>query len=94
MAARQTTRDIQRRVPPEVRFLAYGHKLSFGVIGREMLTAEQAAQLVRQAAYGVSVFDQQGCVSPHLLYVERGGAGVAQREFADLLAQGDDRSAC
>ena len=82
-----TTRDLQRRVPPEVRFLAYSHKLSFGVIGRDMLTAEQAAQLVRQAAYGVSVFDQQGCVSPHVLYVECGGA-VSPRQFAALLAQG------
>lgn len=82
------TRDIQRRVPPGVRFLAYSHRLSFGVIGREALgNTEQAAQTARQAAYGVSVFDQQGCVSPHLLYVERGGA-VSPREFAALLAQG------
>jgi hypothetical protein len=83
-----TTRDIQRRVPPQTRFLAYSHKLSFGVIGRETLSsAEQATQTARQAAYGVSVFDQQGCVSPHLLYVECGGA-VSPKEFAALLAQG------
>jgi hypothetical protein len=83
-----TTRDIQGRVPPAARFLSYSHKLSFGVIGREALSnAQQAARTAHQAAYGVSVFDQQGCVSPHLLYVERGGA-VSPREFAALLAQG------
>jgi hypothetical protein len=82
-----TVHDLQRRVPPEVRFFAYGHKLSFGVIGREYLRPEQAACTARQAAYGVSVFDQQGCVSPHLLYVERGGV-VSPREFAALLAEG------
>jgi hypothetical protein len=82
-----TTRDIQRRIPSEARWLPYSHKLSFGVVGREVLdNTAQAAHIARQAAYGVSVFDQQGCVSPHLLYVERGGA-VAPREFAALLAQ-------
>lgn len=80
-----TIRDIQRRVPLAARFLAYGHKLSFGVIGREVLTTEGATRIASQAAYGVSVFDQQGCVSPHVLYVERGGA-VSPREFATLLA--------
>jgi hypothetical protein len=82
-----TMQDIQRRVPPATRFVAYGHKLSFGVIGREALSREQAASTARRAAYGVSVFDQQGCVSPHLLYVERGGV-VSPRAFAALLAEG------
>jgi hypothetical protein len=66
--------------------LAYGHKLSFGIIGREMLHPDQAQQTARQAAYGVSVFDQQGCVSPQLLFVE-GGAEVSPRAFAALLAE-------
>jgi hypothetical protein len=78
--------DIQRRVPPATRFLAYGHKLSFGIIGREMLRPDQAARTAQQAAYSVSVFDQQGCVSPQLLYVERGGE-VSPRAFAELLAE-------
>ena len=79
--------DIQQRVPPETRFLAYGHKVSFGVIGRESLSAAQAERTARHAAYGVSVFDQQGCVSPHLLYVERGG-DVSPEAFVDLLGAG------
>jgi hypothetical protein len=78
--------DIQRRVPAGRRFLSYGHKLSFGVIGRDVLGPEQAARTAHQAAYGVSVFDQQGCVSPHLLFVERGGA-VSPKAFAELLAE-------
>lgn len=82
-----TISEIQCRVPAATRFLAYGHKLSFGVVGRESLSAEQAVQTARQAAYGVSVFDQQGCVSPHLLYVERGG-DVSPQAFATLLAEG------
>jgi hypothetical protein len=81
-----TIQDIQRRVPPETRFVSYGHKLSFGIIGREVLCPEQAEHTAQQAAYGVSVFDQQGCVSPHLLFVERGGE-VSPRVFAELLAE-------
>lgn len=77
---------IQSLVPPASRFLSYGHKLSFGMIGRECLSAAEAAQTAQQAAYGVSVFDQQGCVSPHLLYVERGGA-ISPQAFAAMLAQ-------
>lgn len=79
-------RAVQERVPRSTRFLSYGHKLSFAAVGRECLTAQQAAETARQAAYGVSVFDQQGCVSPHLLYVEQGGE-VTPREFATLLAE-------
>ncbi|MDH3599987.1 MAG: acyl-CoA reductase [Candidatus Tectomicrobia bacterium] len=78
-------RDIQPRVPPDTQFLAYGHKLSFGVISRDVLRTDNAAPLAQQAAYGVSVFDQQGCVSPHVLYVEQGGE-ISPKDFAPLLA--------
>lgn len=81
---------VQQRVPAGARFLAYGHKLSFGVIGREALRGERAQQTAYQAAYGVSMFDQQGCVSPHLLYVEAGG-DVSPREFAALVAAGMEK---
>ncbi len=79
-------RAIQNRVPPATRFLAYGHKLSFGMIGRECLSPGQAERTAQHAAYSVSVFDQQGCVSPHLLYVERGGS-ISPKAFAALLAE-------
>ncbi len=77
---------VQQQVPASARFLGYGHRLSFGLIGREALTdARQARQLAARAAYDVAKFDQQGCVSPHLFYVEEGGA-VTPRDWASLLA--------
>ena len=85
MGSDTAIRDIQPRVPADTQFLAYGHKLSFGVIGRSVLSHSNAAQVAQKAAYGVSVFDQQGCVSPHLLYVERGG-DISPQAFATLLA--------
>ncbi|MCS6926598.1 MAG: hypothetical protein NZ578_11925 [Candidatus Binatia bacterium] len=73
---------IQRQV--RGRFVGYGHKVSFSVITKERL--EEAALLARHAAYDVVLFDQRGCLSPQLMYVEAGGS-VSPWEFAALLAQ-------
>ena len=77
---------VRARVPLGRRFVAYGHKLSFGLVGREWLTAERAPEAARRAGYDLAKYDQQGCLSPHLFYVERGGQ-VGPREFAALLAE-------
>jgi hypothetical protein len=76
---------LRRRVPGTTRFVAYGHRLSFGVIGREVLTREGVRALADRAAADVAAFDQQGCVSPHLVYVEEGGP-VSPRDFAAAMA--------
>jgi len=70
------------------KFLGYGHKVSFSVIGKEVLI--DANDLAQRAIYDVVLFDQQGCLSPHLIYVEEGG-GVTATEFATLLAQALER---
>jgi hypothetical protein len=74
---------VRAATPPETRVLVYGPKLSFGVVGREAL--DDAEGTARAAALDAATFDQQGCVSPHLFYVEEGGA-VEPREWAKLLA--------
>jgi acyl-CoA reductase LuxC len=76
---------VRAAVPPTARFVAYGHKLSFGAIGREWLTPARAPDAARRAGYDLAKYDQQGCLSPHLFYVERGGE-VSPRDFAALLA--------
>ena len=70
------------------KFIGYGHKVSFSVLGKEVLSDAQA--LAQRAAYDVVLFDQQGCLSPQLVYVEEGGA-VTPREFTALLAQALER---
>jgi len=69
------------------RFIGYGHRLSFGVIGREALS--DLDEVARRAAYDTSMFDQQGCLSPHLFYIEEGGPATP-RDFAEALAQAMD----
>jgi hypothetical protein len=70
------------------KFIGYGHKVSLGVIGKERLS--DAQDLAQRAACDVVLFDQQGCLSPQLVYVEEGGA-VTPHEFAALLAQALER---
>jgi hypothetical protein len=76
---------IRERVPRNVRFIEYGHKLSFGVIGREALSDARLADTVDRAAYDVAKYDQQGCLSPHLFYAEDRGE-TSPRAFAEALS--------
>lgn len=76
---------IRRRLPVTTRFLPHGHKLSFGVIGASALDTLKAPALARLAAWDAMRYDQQGCYSPHVFYVERGGP-VSPRAFAGYLA--------
>jgi hypothetical protein len=80
-----TIASIRDRVPAGTRFIAYNHKLSFGVVGREALAANRLAETAARAAYDAAKYDQQGCLSPHLFYVERGGE-TEPRAFAAALA--------
>ncbi|QEI05833.1 acyl-CoA reductase [Pigmentiphaga aceris] len=76
---------IRKRLPVTTRFLPHGHKLGVGLIGVSALDTLKAPPLARLAAWDVMRYDQQGCYSPHVFYVERGGA-VTPRAFADYLA--------
>jgi hypothetical protein len=80
--ADESLSEIRQRVCG--RFLGYGHKVSFGFISREAL--DKAQVVASCAAYDTALFDQQGCLSPQLFYVERGGR-VTPEEFAWALAK-------
>lgn len=78
--------SIRERLGADTRFIGYGHKLSFGLVTRAGLADCGAlAHWSRAAAYDVAVYDQLGCLSPQLIYVEEGGP-VSPREFAARLA--------
>jgi len=82
-----TISALRRMAPAGVPFLGYGHKVSFAVIAKEAMTAENLPALVEAAAFDASVYDQQGCLSPHVIYVEERGE-VGPKQFAAALAQG------
>jgi hypothetical protein len=80
-----TLADIRQRLPMKVRFLAYGHRVSFGYVAQEVLSAFGTKKIVAHAVDDIVAWNQLGCLSPHVLYVENGGT-VAVEPFAELLA--------
>ena len=78
----ETIEKIREKVPPTTRAIYHGHKLSLGIIAREAIHS----RLSEQAAMDIALYDQRGCLSPHLYYVEEGGA-ASPIEFAQWLAQ-------
>jgi hypothetical protein len=81
-----TLETIRRRLPPNARFVAHGTRVSFGYVAREMLSRSEARQIAALVASDVAAWDQAGCLSPHLVYVENGGS-VGPPQFAEYLAQ-------
>lgn len=77
--------SFRRRTPANAAFIGYGHKISFAMIGRQALAGSRAPDCARLVARDTAMFDQQGCVSPHIVYVEAGGE-VTPRRWAELLA--------
>jgi hypothetical protein len=57
------------------------------VVGRDALADPgRAARTAREAALAVATFDQQGCVSPHQIFCDSGGAITPER-WSELLAE-------
>jgi len=76
---------LRARAPVSTRFVAYHHRLSAGVVGRRALTPDAIDAVVGDVARAVGMFDQRGCVSPHVVYVEE-GAVIDPPAFGTLLA--------
>ncbi len=81
----ETLASIRRRLPARTRFLGYGHRVSFGYVGKELLVGFSAKKAAARAAADVAAWNQLGCLSPHIIYVESGGS-VSPELFAELLA--------
>lgn len=69
---REAVAGVGARVPAGVRFIAHGPKVSLAVVGQTAIDGAARDAVARAAAHDVSFYDQQGCVSPHVIYVEGG----------------------
>ncbi len=84
---------VRERTAAHAPFIAFGSKASVGYIGREALDDEtQARLLAADAARDLVLYETEGCLSLHALFVERGGA-VAPTRFAELFATAIERAA-
>jgi len=81
----ETVRELRSRVRVTARFVAYHHRVSIGVVGREALTGTEVERTASEVAAAIGFFDQRGCVSPQVIYVEEGGPR-SPRAFAGMLA--------
>ncbi len=81
----ETLATIRQYVPIKKRFLGYGHRVSFGFITNRVLSTRHAPKVASQAASDIAAWNQLGCLSPHLLYVQPGGE-ISPERFAEMLA--------
>jgi len=56
-----------------LRTFGFGHMESFIVLFREALRSKKLDRLARAIAVDCSIYDQDGCLSPGLVFVEEGG---------------------
>ena len=78
----ETISAVRPLIPPGVRALFHGHRVSFGAVARECCRKEVATAAVAD----IVAHDQRGCLSPHLYYVESGGP-CSPLDFAETLAE-------
>jgi hypothetical protein len=81
----ETVRVLRARMPDATRLVAYHHRVSVGVVGREALAPSAVDEAATSVARSVAMFDQRGCVSPQVVFVEEAGA-CSPADFADRLA--------
>lgn len=80
----ETIAAICAAAPSGTQVIAHGHRVSAAIIGAQAL-AQDPAVLARSLARDLALYEQEGCLSPHTVFVEEASA-VPARAFADLLA--------
>ncbi len=81
----ETLAAIRKQLPAETRLIGYGHRVSFGYVSSEVLFGSNARRIIADAASDVVAWNQLGCLSPHVIYVQPGG-DMMPRRFAETLA--------
>ncbi len=89
----ETLGAIRAQLAPGARFVAHGHRTSAGYVARETLGGDAAiAGCAAGAARDALLYDGDGCLSLHALFVERGG-GIDPATFAQRVAAACDTAA-
>lgn len=81
----ETCRALLEKIPRRVKAVVHGHRLGFGVIGRQRMKRQGLERLTEAVALDCSMFDQQACLAPHIYYLEEGGE-VSPKEFCQALS--------
>jgi hypothetical protein len=81
----ETLAAIRSRLPEGTQFISHGHRVSFGFLTKDVMTRALAREQAQLAAADVAAWNQLGCLSPHVFYVQSGGA-LSGEKFAEMLA--------
>lgn len=74
------------RIPKQTSVHQHGNKVSFAYISRDSMTHFNAKTIAESLALDIAAWDQSGCLSPHLAYVEKRGS-VSPDHLASLVAE-------
>jgi hypothetical protein len=75
----ETIAHFRALISPRQTFLAYGHRVSLGIVFEDA-----GFNSVAPAALDASLFDQQGCLSPHCIYVAHRPEDYAARLAVEM----------
>lgn len=78
--------EIRKELPQGKPFMGYGHRFSFALYTREVLNKRGTSSLAGKTARDIWMMDQRGCLSPLVLYAEKGGR-VRPLFLAELVAE-------
>ena len=81
----ETLAAVRNALRPEARFIGFGSRASAGYVSRESLSGTDAAsEIARGAARDIVLYETEGCLSLHVLFVEDGGV-VNAAAFTEIL---------
>src|SRR5688572_1778937 len=80
----RATESVRTRASAHQRIILHGPRFSVGVVGDAAIQSSTIERTARDVAQAVALFDQQGCVSPHVVYVH--GEYSAAHKFGVVLA--------
>ncbi|HEX3458714.1 MAG TPA: acyl-CoA reductase [Candidatus Baltobacteraceae bacterium] len=82
-----TLKEIGRQLLPQTRFIAYGSRASAGYVTLDDLREESKARAAAAAAaLDLTLYESEGCLSLHALFVER-EATVTPQRFGEQLGE-------
>lgn len=81
---RDAIRTLRETLPPTIRVVEHGHKLSFGYLSKSYVAERGLADIARAIAADVAAFNQHACIAPQTYFVE--GPRVNAAEIAGAVA--------
>lgn len=82
----ETIQALESRLPRRTRFLPYGHRLSFAYATKAGLENCSLKTLAEQIVNDLTLWNQSGCLSPHVVYAEK-GAAPSPEQLAQAIAE-------